>query len=161
MEAKEMVTGIAESNYVESFLLFLLQLTTIEFFMCRAMLTEKQRTLEDEAGGWFFRAASLVFLQKISDVQKIIPNPAPSTTSNPPLRNQLEILFHPMFDEYFKEIPKTVSPDNSVATRQDAPSSTTIDLDAHSPTTTPIIDETRTPITSNDVEEKLQENPNA
>ncbi|GKC95462.1 hypothetical protein Tco_1160904 [Tanacetum coccineum] len=66
-----------------------------------------------------------------------------------------------MFDEYFKEIPKTVSPDNSVATRQDAPSLTTIDLNAHSPTTTPIIDETRTPITSNDVEEQLQENPNA
>ncbi|GJX26681.1 hypothetical protein Tco_0232977 [Tanacetum coccineum] len=79
----------------------------------------------------------------------------------PPTRNQLDILFQPMFVEYFKEIPKTVSLDNSDATRQDAPSSTIIDQDAPLPTTTLITEETITPVTSDDVEEKIQENPNA
>ncbi|GJT21925.1 retrovirus-related pol polyprotein from transposon TNT 1-94 [Tanacetum coccineum] len=70
-------------------------------------------------------------------------------------------MFQPIFDEYFKETPKNVSPNNSTATQQDAPSSTTIDQDARSPTTTPITDKTGTLITNNNVEEHQQEYPNA
>ncbi|GJX64887.1 ribonuclease H-like domain-containing protein [Tanacetum coccineum] len=81
---------------------------------------------------------------------EFIPNPALSTSNKPPSQNQFGILFQLMFDEYFKEIPKTVSANNSSATRQDAPSSTTIDQDAPSPTTTPITDETRIRISNND-----------
>ncbi|GJS31469.1 hypothetical protein Tco_0492089 [Tanacetum coccineum] len=55
--------------------------------------------------------------------------------------------------QYFKETPKTVSLNISTTTQQDAPSSMTTDQDAPSPTTTPVINKTRTPHTSNDVEE--------
>ncbi|GKC64687.1 retrovirus-related pol polyprotein from transposon TNT 1-94, partial [Tanacetum coccineum] len=75
---------------------------------------------------------------------ELVPNPAPSTFYTPASSKQLDILLQPMFDEYFKEIPKIISPDNSVVTQQDAPSSMTIDQDAPSPTTTPIIEETQT-----------------
>ncbi|GKB02580.1 hypothetical protein Tco_0884842 [Tanacetum coccineum] len=85
---------------------------------------------------------------------EFIPNPALSTSNKPPSWNQFDILFQPMFNEYFKEIPKTASTNNSSATRQDTPSSMTIDQDAPLPTTTPIIDETRIPISNNDVEDQ-------
>nr|GEZ11133.1 hypothetical protein [Tanacetum cinerariifolium] len=101
-------------------------------------------------------------------------NPPPSVVNQTPesiapiaevipraLSKQLDILLQSMFDEYFKDIPKIVSPDNFLVTRQDAPSSTIINQDAPSPTTTQLIQETQTQMTRNDIEEQLQENLNA
>ncbi|GKD75511.1 retrovirus-related pol polyprotein from transposon TNT 1-94, partial [Tanacetum coccineum] len=65
---------------------------------------------------------------------KLIPNQAASTSAKPPSKNDLDLLFQPMFDEYFKPSPSFVSPTISAATlSQDTvgeTSSTTIDHDA-------------------------------
>ncbi|GJV35662.1 integrase, catalytic region, zinc finger, CCHC-type containing protein [Tanacetum coccineum] len=65
---------------------------------------------------------------------KLIPNQAASTSAKPPSKNDLDLLFQTMFDEYFKPSPSFVSPTISAATlSQDTvgeTSSTTIDHDA-------------------------------
>ncbi|GJS30066.1 hypothetical protein Tco_0490686 [Tanacetum coccineum] len=92
----------------------------------------------------------------------IIPNSASSTLTQPPSKKELDILFQPMFDEYFKPTLSVVSPTISSANlSQDttgAISSTKIDQDAHSPSTTQLTNETITPIQDNNVEEQNQEN---
>ncbi|GJX71562.1 integrase, catalytic region, zinc finger, CCHC-type containing protein [Tanacetum coccineum] len=89
----------------------------------------------------------------------------PSTSTKPPSKNELDILFQPMFDEFFRAKPRVVLLNYSTATQQSpdtasAPSSTTIDQDAPSPTTL-ITDETETQIYDMIVEEQQQANPNA
>ncbi|GKE77728.1 retrovirus-related pol polyprotein from transposon TNT 1-94 [Tanacetum coccineum] len=67
----------------------------------------------------------------------LILNSAPATSNNPPTKKDLDILFQPMFNEYFKPSPSDVSPTISAATLpQDLAretSSTTTDQDAPSP----------------------------
>nr|GEY45894.1 hypothetical protein [Tanacetum cinerariifolium] len=70
--------------------------------------------------------------------QGLVPNQAASTSAKPPSKNDLDLLFQPMFDEYFKHSPSAASmtvftttlppPDTAKAS-----SSTTIDQDAPSP----------------------------
>nr|GEY92842.1 integrase, catalytic region, zinc finger, CCHC-type, peptidase aspartic, catalytic [Tanacetum cinerariifolium] len=71
----------------------------------------------------------------------LVPNQAALTSAKPPSKNDLDLLFQPMFDEYFKHSPSAASmtvftttlppPDTAKAF-----SSTTIDQDAPSPSTT-------------------------
>ncbi|GKA13889.1 retrovirus-related pol polyprotein from transposon TNT 1-94 [Tanacetum coccineum] len=69
---------------------------------------------------------------------RLVPNQAASTSAKPPLKNDLDLLFQLMFDEYFKPSPSVVSTTISVVTllpqnTSRASSSTIIDQDAPSP----------------------------
>ncbi|GKA60274.1 retrovirus-related pol polyprotein from transposon TNT 1-94 [Tanacetum coccineum] len=96
----------------------------------------------------------------------LVPNQAASTLAKPPSKNDLDLLFQPMFDEYFKHSPSVVSITIFTATplSQDivgASFSTSIDQDAPSPSTTPITETTTTPIQSTNVEEPNNEDEDA
>ncbi|GJV34674.1 retrovirus-related pol polyprotein from transposon TNT 1-94 [Tanacetum coccineum] len=92
-------------------------------------------------------------------------NSAPSTSNNLPFMNDLDILFQPMFDEYFKPLPSVVSPTLSAATLPQntvgATSSISIDQDAPSPSTIPNTKTISTLIQDANVEEPNQENEDA
>ncbi|GJZ80537.1 retrovirus-related pol polyprotein from transposon TNT 1-94 [Tanacetum coccineum] len=96
----------------------------------------------------------------------LMPNQTTSTSAKPPLKNDLDLLFQPMFNEYFKPSPSDVSIIISVATLPPPytagdSSSTTIDQDAPSLSTSPTIETTTTPIQSTNVEEPNNENKDA
>ncbi|GJY09073.1 retrovirus-related pol polyprotein from transposon TNT 1-94 [Tanacetum coccineum] len=80
-----------------------------------------------------------LFKGKISS--GLVPNSAPITSSNPPTKKDFDILFQPMFDQYFQPSPSAVSPTISAATLpQDTSGATysiSIDQDAPSPNTSP------------------------
>nr|GFA44020.1 putative ribonuclease H-like domain-containing protein [Tanacetum cinerariifolium] len=70
----------------------------------------------------------------------LMRNPSSSTPHDPPTKNDWDLLFQPMFDEYFKHPPSVVSPVPVAAAPRLAdptgsPSSTFIDQDAPSPST--------------------------
>ncbi|GJS29825.1 putative ribonuclease H-like domain-containing protein [Tanacetum coccineum] len=92
----------------------------------------------------------------------LVPNNAPSTSNNLPSKKDLDILFQPMFNEYFKPSQSVVSLTISAATLpQDtvgATSSISIDQDVPSPSTTPNIETFSTQIQDANVEEPNQEN---
>ncbi|GJV58225.1 retrovirus-related pol polyprotein from transposon TNT 1-94 [Tanacetum coccineum] len=86
----------------------------------------------------------------------LVLNQAASTSSKPPTKNDWDLLFQPMFDEYFKP-PSVVSTPISPATllppdAARASSSTSIDKDAPSPSTSPNIKATNSLINSTNVE---------
>ncbi|GJS78666.1 retrovirus-related pol polyprotein from transposon TNT 1-94, partial [Tanacetum coccineum] len=91
----------------------------------------------------------------------LVPNPSPSTPFVPPSRSDWDLLFQPMFDESLNvdfhapeviaPIPEAVEPEHAVSTG--SPSSTTVDQDAPSPSTSHTTQGTQTPILSHDVEE--------
>ncbi|GJS83116.1 retrovirus-related pol polyprotein from transposon TNT 1-94 [Tanacetum coccineum] len=91
----------------------------------------------------------------------LMPNPSPSTPFVPPSRSDWDLLFQPMFDESLNvdfhapeviaPIPEAVEPEHAVSTG--SPSSTTVDQDAPSPSTSHTTQGTQTPIISHDVEE--------
>nr|GEX25252.1 hypothetical protein [Tanacetum cinerariifolium] len=83
-------------------------------------------------------------------------NQATSTSTKPPTNNDGGLLFQPMFDEYFKS-PSAVSTPISAATLLPPDivgmsSSTTIDQEAPSPSSSPNIEATNSPINSINVE---------
>nr|GEZ27701.1 hypothetical protein [Tanacetum cinerariifolium] len=47
----------------------------------------------------------------------LVPNQAASTSAKPPRKNELDLLFQPMFDEYFKHSPNAPSPCNTLTTK--------------------------------------------
>ncbi|GJY43200.1 retrovirus-related pol polyprotein from transposon TNT 1-94 [Tanacetum coccineum] len=86
----------------------------------------------------------------------LVLNQAASTLAKPPTKNDWDLLFQPMFDEYFKP-PSVVSTPISAATllssdTAEASSSTSIDKDDPSPSTSPNIEATNSPINSTNVE---------
>ncbi|GJX00716.1 retrovirus-related pol polyprotein from transposon TNT 1-94 [Tanacetum coccineum] len=87
----------------------------------------------------------------------LVLNQAASTSAKPPIKNDWGLLFQPMFDEYFKS-PSAVSTPISAATllppdtTRAFSSSTSIDKDALSPSTSPNIKTTNSPINSTKVE---------
>ncbi|GKA77522.1 hypothetical protein Tco_0783983, partial [Tanacetum coccineum] len=89
-------------------------------------------------------------------------NQAASTSANPPIKNDWDVLFQPMFDEYFKPLC-VVSTLISVATLlppdtvEASLSSTSIDKDAPSPSTSPNNETTSPPINSTNGEEPHNE----
>ncbi|GJX26092.1 hypothetical protein Tco_0232388 [Tanacetum coccineum] len=87
----------------------------------------------------------------------LVQNQTASTSTKSPTKNDCDLLFQPMFDEYFKP-PSAVSTTISAATLlppdiAGASSSTTIDQDAPSPSTLPNNETTASPIHSTNVEE--------
>ncbi|GJZ88550.1 integrase, catalytic region, zinc finger, CCHC-type containing protein, partial [Tanacetum coccineum] len=96
---------------------------------------------------------------------ELVPNQTASTSSKPPSKNDLDLLFQPRFDEYFKPSPSDVSPISSAATlpqdTTEAFSSTIIDRDAPFQSTTTNTETTTTLIQSTNVEEPNDENNDA
>ncbi|GJT97850.1 retrovirus-related pol polyprotein from transposon TNT 1-94, partial [Tanacetum coccineum] len=95
----------------------------------------------------------------------LVLNQAALTLAKPPLNNDWDLLFQPMFDEYFKP-PSVVSIKISAANLPPldtarASSSTTIYQDAPSPSTSPNNETTTSPINSTNVEEPNEEEEEA
>nr|GEY81832.1 retrovirus-related Pol polyprotein from transposon TNT 1-94 [Tanacetum cinerariifolium] len=95
----------------------------------------------------------------------LMPNPPPSTPFVPPSRTNWDLLFQPLFDELVTPpsvdppapeviawISEVVAPEPTASTG--LPSSTTVDQDAPSPSTSQTSHETQSPVISNDVEEE-------
>ncbi|GJX71138.1 hypothetical protein Tco_0308309 [Tanacetum coccineum] len=96
----------------------------------------------------------------------LVQNPSSSTAYVPPTKKDLDILFQPMFYEYFQPSPSVVSHVLPVvapllADTTGTPLSTSIDQDAPSASTSPTSQETKSPIISQGVEEQIQETDNA
>ncbi|GKA94745.1 retrovirus-related pol polyprotein from transposon TNT 1-94 [Tanacetum coccineum] len=88
----------------------------------------------------------------------LVPNIPSSTLYVPPTKNDWEILFQPMFDEYLNPSPSVdlqvtavIAPEPAVSTG--TPSSTTNDQDAPSTSTSQTISETPSPVIPLGVEE--------
>ncbi|GJU21262.1 integrase, catalytic region, zinc finger, CCHC-type containing protein [Tanacetum coccineum] len=95
----------------------------------------------------------------------LMPNPPTSTPFVPPLRNNWDLLFQPLFDELLNPpssvdcpapevialIAEVVAPVPAASTG--LPSSTTINQDAPSPSNSQTTPETQSPVIPNDVEE--------
>ncbi|GJX87045.1 retrovirus-related pol polyprotein from transposon TNT 1-94 [Tanacetum coccineum] len=81
----------------------------------------------------------------------LVPNPIPAAPYVPPTNKDLEILFQPMFDEYFEppSVERSVSPALAVqvlVVSAGTPSSITIDQDAPSTSHSPSYSEVQAPI---------------
>ncbi|GJZ23799.1 putative ribonuclease H-like domain-containing protein [Tanacetum coccineum] len=81
----------------------------------------------------------------------LVPNPVPAAPYVPPTNKDLEILFQPMFDEYFEppSVERPVPPAPAVqvpVVSAGTPSSTTIDQDAPSTSHSPSSSEVQAPI---------------
>ncbi|GJT81715.1 retrovirus-related pol polyprotein from transposon TNT 1-94 [Tanacetum coccineum] len=81
----------------------------------------------------------------------LVPNPAPPSLFIPPSRKEWDLVIQPMFDEYLNpspsvdcQVPAVLAPEPVISTG--TPSSTTIDQDAHSTSTTPTTQETPSPV---------------
>ncbi|GJZ78359.1 retrovirus-related pol polyprotein from transposon TNT 1-94 [Tanacetum coccineum] len=96
----------------------------------------------------------------------LVPTPPPSTSFVPPSRTDWDILFQPLFDELLNPqssvdhpTPKFIAPIAEVVALEpvvstDSPSSTIVDQDAPSPSTSQTTPETQSLVISNDVEEE-------
>nr|GEY70352.1 hypothetical protein [Tanacetum cinerariifolium] len=96
----------------------------------------------------------------------LVPNPSPSTPYVPPLISDWDILFQPLFNELLTPppsvdlpAPEVITPITEVVAPEPtesigSPSSTTVDQDAPSASTSQTFAETQSPIISNDVEEE-------
>ncbi|GJS78859.1 hypothetical protein Tco_0728740 [Tanacetum coccineum] len=99
----------------------------------------------------------------------LVPNPLPQTPYVPPTKKDWDTLFQPMFDEYFNPpssvaslVPAVVAPDPTVvapcpADSTGTPSSTIIDQDAPSPSTSQTPQETQPPVIPSGVEEEFHD----
>ncbi|GKD73410.1 hypothetical protein Tco_1331692 [Tanacetum coccineum] len=97
---------------------------------------------------------------------RLVQNPSSFTPYVPPTKKDWDILFQPMFDEYFQLSPSVVSHVIPVVARitvdtTSTPSSTTIDQDAPCVSTSPTTHETQSPVISQGFEEHIQETNNA
>ncbi|GJR45217.1 hypothetical protein Tco_1313320 [Tanacetum coccineum] len=84
--------------------------------------------------------------------------PAASTSAKPPTKNDWDLLFQPMFDEYFKSTSVVSTPISAATllpsdtTGASSSFSTFIDKDAPSPCNSPNIEATNSPLNSTNVE---------
>ncbi|GKC78563.1 putative ribonuclease H-like domain-containing protein [Tanacetum coccineum] len=88
----------------------------------------------------------------------LVPNPSSPTPYVLQIKKDWDTLFQPMFDEYFNPPPSVVSPVLATAAPRPAdptstPSSTIIDQDAPSPSTSQTHQETQSPVIPSGVEE--------
>nr|GFB36065.1 hypothetical protein [Tanacetum cinerariifolium] len=94
-------------------------------------------------------------------------NPVSPTPYVSPSKKDYEILFQPLFDEYFNPLPYVVSPNPVISTAPRAvdpfssPSSTTIDQDVPSASTSLINQETQSQVIHQDVEEQIHGHQNS
>ncbi|GKE70761.1 retrovirus-related pol polyprotein from transposon TNT 1-94 [Tanacetum coccineum] len=91
----------------------------------------------------------------------LVPNPPSLTTYVPPTKNDWDILFQPMFDEFFNPSPSVVSPiPVAVAQRlvdpTGSPMSTSLEQDAPSVSTSSNQEQEQSTVISKSVEEQLQ-----
>ncbi|GKC52518.1 retrovirus-related pol polyprotein from transposon TNT 1-94 [Tanacetum coccineum] len=91
----------------------------------------------------------------------LVQNPPSTTPYVPPTKNDWDLLFQPMFDEYFNPPPSVVSPVRIAAAPRPAdptgsPSSTFIDQAAPSTSTLSTIHKTHSLVISEGVEEQVQ-----
>ncbi|GKD44771.1 retrovirus-related pol polyprotein from transposon TNT 1-94 [Tanacetum coccineum] len=91
----------------------------------------------------------------------LVKNPHSSTPYIPPTKNDWDMFFQPMFNEYFNPPPSVVSLVTAATTKIPAhltgsPSSTPIDQVAPSASTSSTIHESQSPIICEGVEEQLQ-----
>ncbi|GKA56750.1 retrovirus-related pol polyprotein from transposon TNT 1-94 [Tanacetum coccineum] len=96
----------------------------------------------------------------------LVQNPSSSTPYVPPSKKDWDILFQSFFDEYFQPPPSVVSPIPLAPTLIPAdttgtPSSTTIDQDAPSSSTSPTTKETQDAVINQGIEEQQLGNQNA
>ncbi|GKC03929.1 hypothetical protein Tco_0995539 [Tanacetum coccineum] len=94
----------------------------------------------------------------------LVQNPPSTTPYVPPTKNDLNLLFQPMFDEYFNPPPSVVSPIHASAALRPAeptstPLSTSIEQDALTASTSLTIQETQSLVISEGVKEQLQQAP--
>ncbi|GJT57536.1 reverse transcriptase domain-containing protein [Tanacetum coccineum] len=98
---------------------------------------------------------------------RLVQNSVSPTTYVPPSKRDYEILFQPLFDEYFNPPPCAVSPDPvAVAAPRPvdpagSPLSTTIDQDVPSASTSPTNQEIQFQVTHQGVEEQIHGHQNA
>nr|GEV99600.1 retrovirus-related Pol polyprotein from transposon TNT 1-94 [Tanacetum cinerariifolium] len=113
---------------------------------------------------YFHIFGALCYPTNDDEDSRLMQNPPFLTPYVPTTKNDLDLLFQPMFDEYFNPPPGVVSlvpvavaprPANPTGT----PSSTSIDQDAPSSSTSSTIQETQSPVIYEDVEEQLQQAP--
>ncbi|GJX32123.1 retrovirus-related pol polyprotein from transposon TNT 1-94 [Tanacetum coccineum] len=91
----------------------------------------------------------------------LVQNPSSSTPNVPPSKKYWDILFQPLFDEYFNPTPCVVSPmlpaDVPIpANTTSTPSSTTMDQDAPSASTSPTNQEIQALVIHQGVKEQIQ-----
>ncbi|GJY76106.1 hypothetical protein Tco_0481222 [Tanacetum coccineum] len=91
----------------------------------------------------------------------LVLNQAASTSAKPPTKNDWDVLFQLMFDEYFKPSSAVSTPISAATILPSdiagASSSTSVDKDAPSPSTSPKNEMTSPPINSTNVEEPHNE----
>ncbi|GKC82203.1 retrovirus-related pol polyprotein from transposon TNT 1-94 [Tanacetum coccineum] len=92
----------------------------------------------------------------------LVLNPSSPTPYVPPTKKDWDTLFQPMYDEYFNPPPSVVSPVPAAAALRPVdltgtPSSTTIDQDAPSPSTSQTPKETQSPVIPFGVEEHFHD----
>ncbi|GJU75394.1 hypothetical protein Tco_1272464 [Tanacetum coccineum] len=106
---------------------------------------------------------SNLYTISMADMMKSSPKPqrrnlVASTLAKPPTKNDWDLLFQLMFDEYFKNLSAASNPIRAVTlppldtTGASSSSFTSIDKDAPSPSTSPNIEATNSPINSTNVE---------
>ncbi|GJY89198.1 retrovirus-related pol polyprotein from transposon TNT 1-94 [Tanacetum coccineum] len=94
-------------------------------------------------------------------ISRLVPHPASPTPYVPPIKNDWDILFQPMFNEFFSPPPSVVSPVSVAAAPRPidpagSPLSTSIDQDAPSVSTSFTHEQEQSPVISEGVEEPLQ-----
>ncbi|GJS90905.1 hypothetical protein Tco_0773541 [Tanacetum coccineum] len=103
----------------------------------------------------------------LKEKKGLVQNSVSPTTYVPPSKRDYEILFQPLFDEYFNPPPCAVSPDPvAVAAPRPvdpagSPLSTTIDQDVPSASTSPTNQEIQFQVTHQGVEEQIHGHQNA
>ncbi|GKA47059.1 hypothetical protein Tco_0739942 [Tanacetum coccineum] len=122
-------------------------------------LLEQARALKPSNENLDYACKLAKRIQKLL-VSRLVPNQAALTSANPPLKNDLDLLFQLMFDEYFKQSPSAVSITISAATLPppDTPGvsfSTTIEQDAPYLSTSPTTKTTTNPIQATNVENQI------
>nr|GEV04765.1 hypothetical protein [Tanacetum cinerariifolium] len=126
------------------------------------VVKRRNRTLVEATRTMLIFSKSLLFLWAEAVATALVPNKAVSTSAKPPSKNHWDLLFQPMFDGYFKPLLSDVSPTISVAPllipdTTGAYSSTTIDQDTPSLSTSPNNETTTTPINSLNFKQLLNE----
>nr|GEU40370.1 hypothetical protein [Tanacetum cinerariifolium] len=94
--------------------------------------------------------------------QRLMPNPLSPTPYVPPTKNDWDLLFQPMFDEYFNPPPSVVSPVPTVVAPEPTdptgtPFLTSIDQDALSPSTSQTLQESQSLVISPGIEEEFHD----
>ncbi|GKC36220.1 retrovirus-related pol polyprotein from transposon TNT 1-94, partial [Tanacetum coccineum] len=125
-------------------------------------LQKKRNLLVFDHSHQYFSYIPMLVQSSSGSTSGLVPNPPSPTPYVPPTKKDWDILFQPMFDEYFNPppsvaspVPTVVAPDSTYSTS--LPSSNTIDQDAPSPSTSQTPQESQSPVIPSGVEEKFHD----